>query len=98
MKKKKRKLKSNYKRSTSKGKTKRESEFEIKPEIKPEDAIQFLEDIRNMSSHVDEPSVAISIRIPGNILRSLKLKAKAEGKKYQSLMIDYVRKGLLKNS
>lgn len=98
MKKKKRKLKSNYKRSTSKGKTKRESEFEIKPEIKPEDAIQFLEDIRNMSSHVDEPSVAISIRIPGNILRSLKLKAKAEGKKYQSLMIEYVRKGLLKNS
>ncbi len=106
MKKKKRKLKSNYKRSTSKGKTKRESEFEIKseinseikPGIKPEDAIQFLEDIRNMSSHVDEPSVAISIRIPGNILRSLKLKAKAEGKKYQSLMIGYARKGLLKNS
>lgn len=108
MKKKKRKLKSNYKRSTSKGKTKRESESEfeikseinseIKPGIKPEDAIQFLEDIRNMSSHVDEPSVAISIRIPGNILRSLKIKAKAEGKKYQSLMIEYVRKGLLKNS
>jgi predicted DNA binding CopG/RHH family protein len=87
MKKKKRKLKSKSKNSTSKVKATSESE------IKPEDAIQFLEDIRNMSSHVDEPSVAISIRIPGNILRSLKLKAKAEGKKYQSLMIDYVRKG-----
>lgn len=103
MKKKKRKLKSKSKNSTSKGKTKTnsEAEFILKPElmseIKPEEAVQFLEDIRNMSSHVDEPSVAISIRIPGNILRSLKLKAKAEGKKYQSLMIDYVRKGLLKN-
>lgn len=92
MKKKKRKLKSKSKNSTSKVKVTSESD------IKPEDAVQFLEDIRNMSSHVDEPSVAISIRIPGNILRSLKLKAKAEGKKYQSLMIDYVRKGLLKNS
>lgn len=48
-----------------------------------------------MSSQIDEPTVAISLRVPENILRSLKLKAKAEGKKYQSLMIEYLRKGLL---
>ena len=54
----------------------------------------FLEDFRIMTSERDEPTVAISIRIPQNILRIIKLKAKAEGKKYQSLIIDYLRKGL----
>lgn len=50
-----------------------------------------------MSSQIDEPTVAISLRVPENILRSIKLKAKADGKKYQSLMIEYLRKGLLEN-
>lgn len=60
----------------------------------PEEAVCFLEDIRLMSSEIDEPTVSISLRVPANILRSLKLKAKADGKKYQSLMIEYLRNGL----
>ena len=63
-------------------------------DITPEEAVRFLEDIRLMSSEIDEATVSISLRVPGNILRSIKLKAKADGKKYQSLMIDYLRKGL----
>lgn len=63
-------------------------------EVTPEEAVQFLEDFRKLSSDVDEPTVAISIRIPGNVLRALKTKAKARGMKYQSLMVQYVRKGL----
>lgn len=62
--------------------------------VKPEEALQFLEDMRVMSSEIDEPTKPISLRIPGNILRALRIKAKADGKKYQSLIIEYVRKGL----
>lgn len=62
--------------------------------LSPEEALQFLEDIRIMASEVDEPTVAISLRVPQNILRAIKLRAKADGKKYQSLMIEYFRKGL----
>lgn len=62
--------------------------------ISPEEAVRFLEDLRLMASDIDEPTVAISLRIPGNVLRSIKLKAKADGKKYQSLMVEYLRKGL----
>jgi predicted DNA binding CopG/RHH family protein len=63
-------------------------------EVSPEEALRFLEDMRRMNSELDEPTVSISLRIPGNILRSIKLKAKSDGKKYQSLMIEYLRKGL----
>lgn len=62
--------------------------------ISPEEALRFLEDIRIMSTEIDEPTVAISIRVPGNILRALKFKAKADGKKYQSLIVDSLRKSL----
>lgn len=62
--------------------------------ITPEEAIRFLEDIRLMTSEIDEPTVAISLRVPGNILRAIKLKAKSDGKKYQSLIVEYLRKGL----
>jgi predicted DNA binding CopG/RHH family protein len=65
-----------------------------KRKISPEDAIRFLEDIRTMRTSLDEPTKAISLRVPGNLLRAIKLKAKADGKKYQSLMIEYFRKGL----
>lgn len=68
------------------------------PRITPEEAVQFLEDIRKMSSEIDEPTSLISLRVPGNILRSIKLKAKADGKKYQSLMIEYLRKGVRESS
>lgn len=65
-----------------------------KARIRPEEALRFLEDIRKMASDLDEPTVAISLRIPANILRALKLRAKADGLKYQSLMISYLRQGL----
>jgi predicted DNA binding CopG/RHH family protein len=62
--------------------------------ISPEEAVRFLEDIRLMRSEVDEPTAAISIRVPENILRAIRLKAKTEGKKYQSLMVEFMRRGL----
>lgn len=62
--------------------------------ISPDEALRFLEDIRLMAGEIDEPTVAISLRVPGNILRAIKLKAKSDGKKYQSLIIEYLRKGL----
>lgn len=62
--------------------------------ISPDEAVEFLESIRIMSSEIDEPTIAISLRVPANILRSVKLKAKADGKKYQSLMVEYLRRGL----
>jgi len=64
--------------------------------ISPLEALQFLEDIRTLQSDIDEPRKAISIRVPENILRAIKLKAKAEGKKYQSLIVEYLRQGLKK--
>ena len=67
-------------------------------EISPEEAVRFLEDIRLMVADIDEPTVAISLRIPKNILRATKLKAKADGKKYQSLIVQFVRIGLRSNS
>ena len=65
--------------------------------VPPEEALRFLEDLRTMSGGIDEPTVAISLRVPGNILRALRAKARAEGKKYQSLMVEFLRSGLRKN-
>lgn len=62
--------------------------------ITPEEALRFLEDIRTLQSDIDEPTISISLRVPRNILRALKLRAKADGKKYQSLMIEYLRSSL----
>jgi predicted DNA binding CopG/RHH family protein len=62
--------------------------------ISPEEALRFLEDMRVMASEKDEPTIAISLRVPGNILRAIKLKSKADGKKYQSLIVEYLRQGL----
>jgi predicted DNA binding CopG/RHH family protein len=62
--------------------------------ISPEEAVRFLEDVRLMSSEIDEPTEAISLRVPGNVLRAIKLRAKADNKKYQSLIIEYLRKAL----
>ena len=64
------------------------------PPITPEQALRFLEDIRLMGGEFDEPTTLISLRVPKNILRALKLKARADGKKYQSLMIQMIRKSL----
>lgn len=65
--------------------------------IKPEEALKFLDDLQKMQSEIDEPTVAISLRIPQNVLRTVKAKAKIEGKKYQSLINSYIRQGLKSN-
>lgn len=66
----------------------------MKNEITPLQAVQFLESMRKLAEEKDEPTVMISLRIPGNILKILKNKAKLENKKYQSLLIEILRKGL----
>lgn len=66
-------------------------------DISPAEAVRFLEDLRLMSQDLDEERVAISLRVPGNILRAIKAKAKSDGKKYQSLMVEYLRQGLRQN-
>ena len=76
----------------AKTKTKRPTPKPVK--FSPEAAVRFLEDMRVMASEVDEATVLISLRVPANILRAIKFKAKNDGKKYQSLMIEYFRKGL----
>ena len=86
------------KRSSSSQKSNIKSTAQQKsPSVSPEEAIRFLEDIRIMTSDMDEPTVAISLRVPGNVLRALKAKAKADGKKYQSLIVEYLRKSLREN-
>lgn len=65
-------------------------------QVGPEDAVRFIEGMREMLSSRSDPTVAISIRVPKNLLASLKLKAKIEGKKYQSLAIELIRIGLVR--
>jgi predicted DNA binding CopG/RHH family protein len=66
----------------------------VKPEPSPLEALQYLESMRRLSEDKDDPTVMISIRIPGNILKTIKNKAKIENKKYQSLIIELLRLGL----
>jgi predicted DNA binding CopG/RHH family protein len=66
----------------------------VKKSISPEEAIQYIEDMQVMQSEIDDKTVAISLRIPQNLLRALKTKAKIDGKKYQSLLVDYIRIGI----
>lgn len=64
------------------------------PDISPEEALRFLEDMRQLQREIDEPTVAISLRVPENLLRAVKTTAKSQGKKYQSLIIQMIRNGL----
>lgn len=68
----------------------------VKSEPSPLEALQYLESMRQLSEDKDDPTVMISLRIPGNILKTLKNKAKIENKKYQSLIIELLRLGLKK--
>lgn len=65
--------------------------------ISPEEAIEFIESFQSMIHDKDEATVAISVRIPENVLRALKTKAKIKGKKYQSLLVEYLRDGVKKD-
>ena len=65
-----------------------------KKEKEIEEGLQFIESFQKMLADQDEKTIAISLRIPKNILTALKFKAQAKKKKYQSLLVDYVRQGL----
>ena len=58
------------------------------------EGLVFIESFQKMLSDQDEKTVAISLRIPKNILTAAKFKAKSQQKKYQSLLIEYIRNGL----
>ncbi|PWU21427.1 MAG: hypothetical protein C5B49_02655 [Bdellovibrio sp.] len=60
----------------------------------PEEAVRFLDDLRTLSGQIDEPTIAISLRVPANVLRAVKSKARLNGQKYQSLIVRYIRRGL----
>ena len=62
------------------------------PKITPDQAMRFLEDARTLYRGPDEATRAISIRVPENVLRTFKTKAKADGKKYQSVIVALMRK------
>lgn len=57
----------------------------------PEQALEFLESFRKMQAGRDEPTRAISLRVPGNILRAYKSLAATEGRSYQKMMIQALR-------
>ena len=65
-----------------------------KTEISPLQSVQFLEDMRKLSSNTNEPTIPISLRVPANLLRAVKTRAKIDGKRYQSLIIEFIRMGL----
>jgi predicted DNA binding CopG/RHH family protein len=62
--------------------------------ISPETALEFLENMRTLSSKIDTEKKMISIRIPQNLLEAIKLKAQVENKKYQSLIVESIRRYL----
>lgn len=62
--------------------------------VSPAEALQFLESMRQMAEDKDKPTKLISLRVPENILNAVKTKAKFENKKYQSLIVQYIRMGL----
>jgi predicted DNA binding CopG/RHH family protein len=59
-----------------------------------EQALAFLEDFRKMQAGLDEPTQAISLRVPNNILRAYKALAAAENRAYQTMMIQALRRYL----
>jgi predicted DNA binding CopG/RHH family protein len=63
-------------------------------EISPLQTVKFLEDMRKLSANTNEATVPISLRVPANLLRALKTRAKIDGKAYQSLIISLIRTGL----
>ena len=60
------------------------------------DGLVFIDSFQKMLADQDDKTTAISLRIPKNILTAVKFKAKSENKKYQSLIVEYIRDGLKK--
>ncbi len=63
-----------------------------------EKGLLFIDSFQKMLFDKDEKTVAISVRIPANVLRALKYRAEQKKQKYQSLLIDYLRFGLKTDS
>lgn len=63
-------------------------------EVTPEEALQFIASVHQMLEDKDSPTRMISLRVPENLLNAYKIKAKSQGKKYQSLMIEAFRREL----
>ena len=62
----------------------------------PLQIVKFLEDFRELHLSLDkkEDSVSISIRMPKSLLQGLKQKAKLEGKAYQTLLKEVLKKAI----
>lgn len=75
-------------------KSKKSSKAKIDPEVSLEQALQFVEDMKTLRAQIEEPTIAISVRVPGNVLRAFKMKSKALDKKYQSQIVKLMREWL----
>lgn len=64
----------------------------VPAELTVDQAMQFMEDARMLGSGTDEPTQAISLRVPKNVLRAFKTKALSEDRKYQSVIVGLMRK------
>ncbi len=64
--------------------------------LTPEQALEFLESFRKLQAGLDEPTKAISLRVPGNILNAYKNLAISQNMPYQRMMIQALREYLSK--
>jgi predicted DNA binding CopG/RHH family protein len=67
------------------------------PSLSAEETLRFLEDFAKIVHHRDLPTKLISLRVPENILNAFKVKAKSDGRKYQSVIVNLMRQWLLEN-
>jgi len=65
--------------------------------LKPEDALQFLEDFQNTVHGRDSKTKLISLRVPENVLNAFKVAAKQQNKKYQSVIVQLMREWISGN-
>jgi len=66
--------------------------------ISPDEAVEFLESFRLMMGEQDLPTKAISLRVPENLIQTLKVMAKRDNKKYQSMIVEAMRDYIRKNA
>lgn len=76
---------------------KKKSSIKNTSSLSIENSLIFLEDMQKLQYDITEPTISISLRIPKNILRLVKAKAQKEEKKYQTLIVSYIRQGLKAN-
>lgn len=62
------------------------------PQVDLDSVLQFIEDFRKLSQNLDEERILISLRVPTNVLCLFRSKAELEGKKYQSVIVQLMRR------